>query len=166
MPWPILGLKKTSCQLFYFHEKVFFHNQFTSAAYEFLPRAEGSLSQRKVLRQFEVYSKFASQTVGVCVYTDDTAMARQLADSLAEQKCLNERDLAKRFAEEFASEPHRGYGGGVIDVFRKLRRQDRFSEPLQPAREQFNGTGSYGNGAAMRVHPVALGRNSKKLSFS
>jgi hypothetical protein len=34
--------------------------------------------------------------------------------------------------------------------------QDNYSEPLQPAQEQFDGTGSYGNGAAMRVHPVAL----------
>ena len=62
------------------------------------------------------------------------------------------------------SEPNRGYGGGVIDVFKKLRRQEGFSEPLQPAREQFDGTGSYGNGAAMRVHPVALGRHSKAIS--
>ena len=63
------------------------------------------------------------------------------------------------------SEPNRGYGGGVIDVFKKLRGQEEFSEPLQPAREQFDGTGSYGNGAAMRVHPVALGRHSKAISL-
>ena len=110
-----------------------------------------------------MYSK--SEPRGDYFYTDDTAMARQLADSLAEQKCLNERDLAKRFTEEFFSEPNRGYGGGVIDVFRKLRKQDKFALPLQPAREQFNGTGSYGNGAAMRVHPVALGCNSRTLFF-
>ena len=91
-------------------------------------------------------------------------MARQLADSLVEHKGLNESDLARRFTEEFYAEPHRGYGGGVIAVFRKLRKQDGFSEPLQPAREQFNGTGSYGNGAAMRVHPVALGRVSNNIS--
>ena len=29
-------------------------------------------------------------------------------------------------------------------------------EVFQPASEQFNGSGSYGNGAAMRVHPVGL----------
>jgi len=119
-------------------------------------KSEGSLSQRKVLRQFEVYSKAGPLEEGRYFYTDDTAMARQLADSLAKHGALNESDLARRFTEEFYSEPNRGYGGGVIAVFRKLRKQDGFSEPLQPAREQFNGTGSYGNGAAMRVHPVAL----------
>ena len=122
------------------------------------------MSQRKVLRQFEVYSKAGPLEKGSYFYTDDTAMARQLADSLAEHNALNETDLARRFTEEFYSEPNRGYGGGVIAVFRKLRKQDGFSEPLQPAREQFNGTGSYGNGAAMRVHPVALGCISNNTS--
>jgi hypothetical protein len=37
------------------------------------------------------------------------------------------RDLAKRFTEEFVSEPDRGYGRGVVDVFDKLRRQGRNS---------------------------------------
>jgi hypothetical protein len=34
--------------------------------------------------------------------------------------------------------------------------QDGFVDPLKPAAEQFGGQGSCGNGAAMRVHPVAL----------
>ena len=121
------------------------------------------MSQRRVLRQFEVYFKAKSGDHGGYFYTDDTAMARQLADSLAEQNGLDEKDLARRFTEEYFAEPYRGYGGGVIDVFRKLR-SSGLSEPLQPAREQFNGTGSYGNGAAMRVHPVALGRISNTVS--
>ena len=59
------------------------------------------------------------------------------------------------FVKEFYKNPRRGYGGGVIDVFRKLR-DSRCKEPLRPAREQFNGNGSYGNGGAMRVAPIAL----------
>ena len=52
-------------------------------------RSQGSLSLRRVLRQFEVYSKSASP--GDYFYTDDTAMARQLADSLAEQGGMDEK---------------------------------------------------------------------------
>ena len=33
---------------------------------------------------------------------------------------------------------------------------------LQPAKEQFGGSGSFGNGAAMRVHPVALAASNLK----
>ena len=42
-----------------------------------------------------------------------------------------------------------------MDVFAKLKRSDCV-EPFKPGSEQFNGTGSYGNGAAMRVGPVGL----------
>ncbi len=49
----------------------------------------------------------------------------------------------------------RGYGQHVVDVFEKLRAQ-KFADPFKPAKNQFNGTGSYGNGGAMRVSPVAL----------
>lgn len=47
------------------------------------------------------------------------------------------------------------YGCHVRTVFAKLRSQN-FQELFKPASEQFNGTGSYGNGGAMRVAPVAL----------
>jgi poly(ADP-ribose) glycohydrolase ARH3 len=48
----------------------------------------------------------------------------------------------------------------VISVFQKLKKLISSSptafDPVTPAREQFDGTGSMGNGGAMRVHPVAL----------
>jgi len=37
-----------------------------------------------------------------------------------------------------------------------------FDDVYQPAAEQFNGRGSYGNGSAMRVAPVALFAFEKK----
>lgn len=40
-------------------------------------------------------------------------------------------------------------------MFQKLR-GTKFTEVLLPAKEQFKGQGSFGNGAAMRVAPVAL----------
>ena len=41
------------------------------------------------------------------------------------------------------------------DVFRKLKAQN-YSDPFGPASEQFDGTGSYGNGGAMRIAPAAV----------
>jgi ADP-ribosylglycohydrolase len=35
-------------------------------------------------------------------------------------------------------------------------RAQKFEDPFGPAKEQFNGGGSYGNGGAMRVAPLAL----------
>lgn len=59
-----------------------------------------------------------------------------------------------RFSQEYFSEPGRGYGGNVVTVFCALR--DGVEDVFQPAREQFGGQGSYGNGGAMRVAPTAL----------
>lgn len=47
------------------------------------------------------------------------------------------------------------YGNAVRDVFRKLKNSN-YEDPYKPAQEQFGGRGSYGNGASMRVAPVAL----------
>ena len=88
-------------------------------------------------------------------YTDDTAMARQIALSFVEQKKLDVGCIARRFTEEYFDQPGRGYGGAVREVFEKLRDQE-YKEPLRPASEQFGGSGSYGNGAGMRAHPIGM----------
>jgi poly(ADP-ribose) glycohydrolase ARH3 len=87
------------------------------------------------------------------IYTDDTAMTIWLAESLLTADRFDGADMSMRFAEGYRSEPHRGYGANVIDVFSRVLRGFDWSET---ARSQFGGTGSYGNGAAMRVAPVAL----------
>ena len=51
----------------------------------------------------------------------------------------------------------------MVEVFDKLRKTD-FSDPFKPAEEQFDGSGSFGNGAGMRAHPVALAGCSKSES--
>jgi poly(ADP-ribose) glycohydrolase ARH3 len=48
-----------------------------------------------------------------------------------------------RFVKEYFTEPRRGYGLQVVDVFHKLRAQ-KFENPFRPAKEQFDGSGSYG----------------------
>ncbi|KAE8738141.1 hypothetical protein FOCC_FOCC016383 [Frankliniella occidentalis] len=89
-------------------------------------------------------------------YTDDTAMTKCIAQSFVDRASLDERDIAKRFVTDFYTDTtERGYGGHVTEVFRKLRDQ-QCADPMKPASEQFNGTGSYGNGGAMRVSPVPL----------
>ncbi|XP_054003802.1 ADP-ribosylhydrolase ARH3-like isoform X1 [Hylaeus anthracinus] len=91
----------------------------------------------------------------VMQFTDDSAMTRSVAKSLIETKDLDVVDLAKKFVKSYYLEPNRGYGPGVVTVFQKLR-GNKFSDILSPAKEQFNGQGSWGNGGAMRVTPVAL----------
>lgn len=88
-------------------------------------------------------------------YTDDTAMTKSIAKCLIDNKELVIKELAKKFIQEYYKEPNRGYGAAIVTVFEKLR-QTKLSDPLQPAKEQFNGSGSYGNGAAMRVSPIPL----------
>ncbi|XP_019630152.1 PREDICTED: poly(ADP-ribose) glycohydrolase ARH3-like isoform X1 [Branchiostoma belcheri] len=88
-------------------------------------------------------------------FTDDTAMARSVARSLIECKGFDARDMATRFAKEYKREPGRGYGGSVITVFYRLL-EEGLQDVFEPARQQFDGRGSYGNGGAMRVAPVAL----------
>lgn len=59
------------------------------------------------------------------------------------------------FAKEYTLAPGRGYGSGVIHVLRKLA-SPHLSDVFQPARAQFGGRGSFGNGGAMRATPFAL----------
>ena len=59
-----------------------------------------------------------------------------------------------RFVTEYYKDPRRGYGANVVDVFHKLNLN--LEDTWKPAQEQFGGTGSYGNGGAMRIAPVPL----------
>ncbi|KAL4231464.1 ADP-ribose glycohydrolase ARH3 [Mactra antiquata] len=88
-------------------------------------------------------------------FTDDTAMARSVTKSLIQNRGLHERDMAKRFTEEYLREPGRGYGGSVATVFRSLA-DTNYADIYGPARAQFDGQGSYGNGGAMRISPAGV----------
>ncbi|XP_057314970.1 ADP-ribosylhydrolase ARH3-like [Hydractinia symbiolongicarpus] len=95
-------------------------------------------------------------------FTDDTAMSKSVCSSLLTCKEFNAVDMATRFTKEYEREGWRGYGGGVTDVFKfwrdkGIKKQNVFKQ----ATHQFEGSGSYGNGAAMRVAPVAVFAKSK-----
>lgn len=92
---------------------------------------------------------------GILEYSDDTAMARCVVQSLLTRAGFDEQDMARRFAKEYSASPGRGYGSGVIQVLKKLS-SPQLSDVYQPARDQFNGRGSFGNGGAMRAAPFAL----------
>ncbi|XP_068194821.1 ADP-ribosylhydrolase ARH3 [Antennarius striatus] len=92
---------------------------------------------------------------GILEYSDDTAMARCVVQSLLTRAGFDEQDMARRFAKEYSASPGRGYGNGAIEVLKKLS-SPHLSDVYQPARDQFNGRGSFGNGGAMRTAPFAL----------
>jgi poly(ADP-ribose) glycohydrolase ARH3 len=78
-----------------------------------------------------------------------------VAESLIQMKSFNAKDMAKRFTLEYFKQPKRGYGSNVVDVFANLKIIN-YDRPYEPARIQFAGNGSYGNGGAMRISPIAL----------
>ena len=90
----------------------------------------------------------------VLTYTDDTAMAIGLAESIIQVGGLDEQHLGDTFRANFKREPWRGYAAGPPTVFRLMERHGMsYSEA---ARSLFGGQGSFGNGAAMRIAPVGL----------
>ncbi len=63
---------------------------------------------------------------------------------------------------EFFYDPRRGYGPSIGTIFSKIKNSN-FSDVHQPAKLQFKGQGSCGNGAAMRISPGGVfGYNDDK----
>jgi ADP-ribosylglycohydrolase len=83
--------------------------------------------------------------------TDDTAMALSLYQVLTTQGGVRQDDLARAFADAYAADPYRGYGGSMHDVLRCIGAGEDWRAVTA---RQFGGMGSWGNGAAMRVAPL------------
>jgi poly(ADP-ribose) glycohydrolase ARH3 len=86
-------------------------------------------------------------------YTDDTHMTIGTAESLIARADFDGAHMARRLAANLAAEPWRGYGPGPPKVFRRLGQGVPWDEA---GATLFGGAGSYGNGAAMRIAPVAM----------
>lgn len=110
-----------------------------------------------MLQLFDNKLSNSSPALQIYSYTDDTAMMKSVAESLISCKEFNGKDLATRFTQEYVAHRKRGYGANVIDIFHAWNESGLQDEPhvWEPAKRQFNGSGSLGNGAAMRIHPVA-----------
>ena len=93
------------------------------------------------------------QVLSVLRYTDDTQMTLGMAESLVQRKGFDGAHMSRLFAQHFREEPWRGYGAGPPQVFSLIEQGIPWD---QAARVLFGGSGSFGNGAAMRVAPAAL----------
>jgi poly(ADP-ribose) glycohydrolase ARH3 len=89
--------------------------------------------------------------LGRGTYTDDTEMMIVLAESLVEHGAVNEERLARAFLE--GCDASRGYGAGTLEVLALWRSG---VPVVEAAGQLFDGQGSLGNGASMRIAPIAV----------
>jgi poly(ADP-ribose) glycohydrolase ARH3 len=87
-------------------------------------------------------------------FTDDTASTLVVADHLTRRRgTVDEDELAGELAREWARDPDRGYGHGAAQLYGEIASGAGWR---RAAANMFDGQGSWGNGAAMRVAPVGL----------
>ena len=85
------------------------------------------------------------------VWTDDTMMALSIVRCLKGRGRIEQDALAKAFAQEYAREPQRGYGGMARQILHAIGEGWSW-KALAP--QAFSGQGSCGNGGAMRSAPI------------
>lgn len=84
-------------------------------------------------------------------WTDDTAMALAIMEVLDRHGEIDQDDLAATFAKRYLWDDRRGYGGTAHGILRAIAS----GEPWQKASQRvMSGSGSMGNGGAMRVAPL------------
>ena len=84
-------------------------------------------------------------------WTDDTAMALSIVEVLRAHGGIDRDALAQAFADRYRADPMRGYGGTAHDILQAIG----LGVPWAVAAGRvFDGQGSMGNGAAMRVAPI------------
>ncbi len=88
---------------------------------------------------------------GTWRWTDDTAMALSIVEVLEQHGQIEQDALAKLFAARYMDEPNRGYGPAQHDLLRAIHRGADWQVEVT---ELFRGSGSFGNGGAMRVAPI------------
>ncbi|WP_433796876.1 ADP-ribosylglycohydrolase family protein [Actinoplanes sp. CA-252034] len=88
---------------------------------------------------------------GPWLWTDDTAMALSVLQILERFGYIDQDALATAFADAYATDPNRSYGPSMHRVLREIGAGRDWAAVT---RDQFDGMGSWGNGAAMRVAPL------------
>ncbi len=111
------------------------------------------VSNSVIRARYDRVTEMLPARLGRGTYTDDTEMMIGLAEALLDTPGRLDTDrVAARFGENYA--PDRGYGGNTQKILSAIREgvdwRDATKKHALPG-------GSYGNGAAMRVAPVALG---------
>lgn len=108
-------------------------------------------TRQEIQRDYGEIVDMIEARLGRGTYTDDTEMTIGVAESLLRRRGFDGLDMARGFVENFNED--RGYALGSIRVIQMLRGGDAWDKASQTL---FGGTGSYGNGSAMRVAPVGL----------
>jgi ADP-ribosylglycohydrolase len=85
------------------------------------------------------------------MWTDDTAMAVSIVETLAVHDGIDIDDLALRYAKRYVAEPARGYGRGAHHVLSEIAQGVPWDAA---AKSVFDGQGSCGNGGGMRSAPI------------
>lgn len=80
-------------------------------------------------------------------WSDDTAMASSLAAVLLSRGCVDQDELFAQFVARYTKDPRRGYGSGM----KRLLERTHPSQWREATPKLFGGSGSFGNGAAMRA---------------
>ena len=110
------------------------------------------LSGSVIRARYDLVTEMLPARLGRGTYTDDTEMMIGLAEALLDTPGRMEPDrVAACFSENF--NPERGYGGNTLRILSAIQEGMDWRDAV--AAHSFPG-GSYGNGAAMRVAPVAL----------
>ena len=89
--------------------------------------------------------------IGPWRWSDDSAMAVSIVEVLETYGYIEQDSLAQTFAARFEEAPFRGYSGGAKTLLRQIAMG---ADWRTAAPALFNGSGSYGNGGAMRVAPI------------
>ncbi len=84
-------------------------------------------------------------------FTDDTTMALSIVRCIKRYGHIEREALAASFAQEYARDPKRGYGGTAHGILQAIGSGTHWREA---AGRVFNGEGSCGNGGAMRAAPI------------
>jgi ADP-ribosylglycohydrolase len=96
------------------------------------------------------YASLADLPSGGWRWTDDTHMALSIVEILQNFGYIDQDALAQAFGRRYLDEPNRGYAGGA----RRLLAQIATGEDWREVSPRLFGSGSFGNGAAMRVAPL------------
>ena len=84
-------------------------------------------------------------------FTDDTVMAIAVFEQLEKNGAIDQNDLAQQFSINHNKDVNRGYGATARRILREIGEGGNWQEISQSV---FEGMGSMGNGASMRVGPI------------
>lgn len=117
---------------------------------DILGAAVEGMSRTDIRASYGQVRDFLDTGRGLGRYTDDTQMTIALATSIQRCRGVDGADCARTYADFF--EPQRGYGGSAARILEALRRGADYRD----TGTMFFPSGSFGNGAAMRIAPVGL----------